>query len=63
VSKYWLVIVMLLVPGFGWATENPLSATPVLTLEQAVALALENNRSIKNADLEVSKQEDHWLSS
>ena len=57
-SKYWLVIVMLLVPGFGWATENPLSATPVLTLEQAVALALENNRSIKNADLEVSKQED-----
>src|SRR5262245_22883766 len=30
----------------------------LLTLEQAVALALENNRAVKNAELEVSKQED-----
>jgi outer membrane protein TolC len=30
-----------------------------LPLEQAVALALENNRSVKNAELEVSKEEDN----
>ncbi len=52
------LIVMLLGPAFASATEVPASPTEVLTLEQAVALALENNRTVKNTELEVSKQED-----
>jgi outer membrane protein TolC len=49
---------MFLSPAFGWATENPTSPAQTLTLEQAVALALENNRSVKSSELEVAKQED-----
>jgi outer membrane protein TolC len=59
VSKRLLpVLMMLFIPALGLATDDLPSQTRTLTLEQAVALALENNRSIKNAELEVSKQED-----
>jgi outer membrane protein len=51
-------LLLLLAPAFAWAAENPASQPEVMTLEQAVALALENNRTVKNAELEVSKQED-----
>jgi outer membrane protein TolC len=49
---------MFLSPVFGWATDDPANPVQILTLEQAVALALENNRSVKISELEVSKQED-----
>lgn len=57
-AKQFLLIALLLVPACARAAEDPANSMQVLTLEQAVALALENNRSIKNAELEVSKQED-----
>jgi outer membrane protein TolC len=53
------LVLMLLASASAWAAD-PATPTKVLTLEQAVALALENNRSIKNAELEVSKQEDSF---
>src|SRR5262245_31630986 len=54
-QRLFLVLMLLAANAFG---ADPASPTKVLTLEQAVALALENNRSIKSAELEVSKQED-----
>ena len=52
------LIAVLLVPTSASADGSPPSLTDVLTLEQAVALALENNRTIRNAELEVSKADD-----
>ena len=46
-----------------WAAENPPGAPDVLTLEQAVVLALENNRTVQNAELEVAKAEDRLAAS
>ena len=57
-AKRLLLIALLLVPVCTQGNESPANPAQVLTLEQAVALALENNRSVKNAELEVSKQED-----
>src|SRR5262245_29809100 len=56
-QRLFLVLMLLAANAFG---ADPASPTKVLTLEQAVALALENNRSIKSAELEVSKQEDSF---
>lgn len=56
--RHFLLIVVLLVPASVSAQGNSRSPTEVLSLEQAVALALENNRTVKNAGLEVSKAED-----
>ena len=56
--KRSLITLLLLIPSFGWAAENSPSSAEVLTLEQAVALALENNRAVRNSELEVSKQDD-----
>ena len=57
-SQRILLIAMLLVPALGWTAENQAGQADVLSLEQAVALALDHNRNLKNAELEVSKQED-----
>jgi outer membrane protein TolC len=56
----FMVILMLLVPASAWGSGDRSSPEEVLTLEQAVALALESNRLVKNAGLEVSKQEDSF---
>jgi outer membrane protein TolC len=54
----FFLVAVLLVPAFASADESKPSSTEVLTLEQAVALALEGNRTVRNAELEVSKAED-----
>jgi outer membrane protein TolC len=41
-----------------WGQETPVPAGAVITLDQAVALALQNNRLVKNAALEVEKAAD-----
>jgi outer membrane protein TolC len=59
VIRRFLLIVLTLTPAFALADASPSSeAGDILTLEQAVALALEGNRTVKNAELEVSKAED-----
>ncbi len=51
--------IVLLYPIIIWGQQSsPAPSGEVLTLEQAVTLALENNRQVKNAALEVGKSED-----
>lgn len=50
---------LLSLPASAWCKETKAAATaPVLTLEQAVDLAMQNNRPLKTATLEVEKAED-----
>ncbi len=50
---------VLLYPVTIWGQQsNPAPTGEVLTLEQAVTLALQNNRQVKNAALEIGKSED-----
>lgn len=49
-------IMVLSVPA--WGQEGAPPPEEVLTLERAVALALENDRPLKNAGLEVGKAAD-----
>jgi len=58
VIRHLSLIVVLVVPAFALAEGRPPSQTEALTLEQAVALALEGNRTVRNAELEVSKADD-----
>jgi hypothetical protein len=51
----FLIIVWLIPLGLSSTAQDQ---SEVLGLEQAVTLALDNNRSLKNAALEVLKQED-----
>src|SRR5207245_9468949 len=48
---------LLSLPTSAWCKETK-AAAPVLTLEQAVDLAMQNNRPLKTATLEVEKAED-----
>jgi outer membrane protein TolC len=53
---------LLATPLAGWCQQTtPTSAQP-LTLDQAVNIALQNNRSLKNARLNVENGEDEILS-
>ena len=49
--------ILLSLPTSAWCKETK-AAAPVLTLEQAVDLAMQNNRPLKTATLEVEKAED-----
>lgn len=49
-----LLLSPLQVPAFGIPPDEP----KLLTLERAVALALESNRTLRQAELEVAKQDD-----
>lgn len=55
--RYALLFVLFAFPTVNWG-QNASTAGEVLTLENAVALALENNRQIENAELEVKKAGD-----
>jgi len=59
-SLFAVVIIAALaaVAPAGRAQQPLSSAAEVLTLEQAVALALQHNRQVKNAELEAAKYED-----
>ncbi|MCI0562055.1 MAG: TolC family protein, partial [Nitrososphaera sp.] len=56
-----LVLVLLglfVIPSVTWCQEAVSPPSRLLTLEQAIATALQNNRLVKNAALEVEKSED-----
>jgi outer membrane protein TolC len=56
---YLAVFYILLLANTGWCQSSGSSSTgEVLTLDRAVMLALQNNRQVNNAALEVSKSED-----
>src|SRR5436190_19484696 len=49
---------LLTTPLAGWSQQSTPSAAEVLSLDQAINIALQNNRSLKNARLNVEKSED-----
>ncbi len=49
---------LLATPLAGWCQHNAPTAAEVLSLDQAINIALQNNRSLKNALLNVEKSED-----
>src|SRR5690349_13628583 len=54
VISLWL----LLSPSRGWADQPATSAGDVLTLDQAIEIALRDNRGIRNARLAVEKADE-----
>src|SRR5712671_234659 len=59
-SRNYLAALFLLLatPLAGWCQQSAPTAAEVLSLDQAISLALQNNRSLKNARLNVEKSED-----
>src|SRR2546425_6991394 len=59
-SKSYLAALSLLLamPLAGWCQQSTPTSAEVLSLDQAVNIALQNNRSLKNARLTVEKGED-----
>jgi outer membrane protein TolC len=49
---------LLTAPLAGWSQQSTPTAAEVLSLDQAINIALQNNRSLKNARLNVDKGED-----
>jgi hypothetical protein len=49
---------VVLISQAAWGQEGASPAAELLTLEGAVALALDNNRPLKNAGLDVGKAAD-----
>lgn len=58
VIHFAILHILILSPVTVWCQSGSASTGEVLTLERAVTLALQNNRQVKNAALEVSKSED-----
>src|SRR2546422_1690902 len=52
------VSLLLATPLAGWCQQSPPTAAEVLSLDQAINVALQNNRSLKNARLNVEKGEE-----
>src|SRR5258708_12758873 len=59
-SRNYLATLFLLLatPLAGWCQQITPSSAEVLSLDQAISLALQNNRSLKNSRLNVEKGED-----
>src|SRR6266478_1853033 len=53
---------LLATPLAAWCQQSTPTAGEVLSLDQAINIALQNNRSLKNARLNVDKDEDEILS-
>jgi outer membrane protein TolC len=54
-----VVLILLLTPLTAWCQQDTSASGEMLTLEQAIALALRDNHRVKNAELEVGKGEDN----
>src|SRR5882672_9680408 len=59
-SRNYLATLFLLLamPLAGWCQQTSPTSAEVLSLDQAINIALQNNRSLKNARLNVEKGED-----
>ena len=54
-----VVLILLLTPLTVWCQQDTSTSGEMLTLEQAIALALRDNHLVKNAELDVGKVEDN----
>jgi outer membrane protein TolC len=50
--------ILILAPQTSWCQQNSSNSGEVLTLDQAISIALKDNRGIKNAILEVEKSDE-----
>src|SRR6267142_3797137 len=58
-KNYLAALSLLLVtPLAGWGQQTTLNSAEVLSLDEAISIAVQNNRSLKNARLNVEKGED-----
>jgi len=57
-SYFAALSLLLATPLAGWCQQSTPTAAEVLSLDQAMNIALQNNRSLKNARLNVEKGED-----
>src|SRR5713226_2862275 len=57
-SYFAALSLLLATPLAGWCQQSIRTSVEVLSLDQAVNIALQNNRSLKNARLTVEKGED-----
>src|SRR4029077_12274971 len=56
---YFVALSLLLAtPLAAWCQQSPPRSAEVLSLDQAINIALQNNRSLKNGRLNVDKRED-----
>ena len=53
------VSILLLTPLTAWCQQDTSASGEMLTIEQAIALALRDNHRVKNAELEVGKMADN----
>ncbi len=59
-NRYFAALSLLLVtPLAGWCQQSAPTVAEMLSLDQAINIALQNNRSLKNARLNVEKGEDN----
>ncbi len=61
--RYFLLILITLTPGRIYCQTEQRGSNDVLTLEQAVALAISNNPGIKTAAIEIDKSADRLAAS
>jgi outer membrane protein TolC len=54
-----VALILLLSPLTAWCQQDTSASDEMLTLEQAIALALRDNHQVKNAELDVGKVEDN----
>src|ERR1044071_7779282 len=54
-----VVLILLLTPLTAWCQQDASASGEMLTLEQAITLALRDNHRVKNAELEVGKVADN----
>jgi outer membrane protein TolC len=54
-----VVSILLLIPLTAWCQQDTSASGEMLTLEQAIALALRDNHQVKNSELEVGKMVDN----
>jgi outer membrane protein len=55
---FGLLLMLLAIVASGWSQQVSYTSNDVLTLDQAIALALRQNHSVRNAELEAEKSGD-----
>src|SRR5206468_10726500 len=58
-SLFLLLPLLLVTPLSGWCQQISSASDEVLTLDQAIALALRENHSVRDAELEAGKAGDN----
>jgi outer membrane protein TolC len=58
-----LLCMLLAIPGSGWSQQVSLTSNEVLTLDQAIALALRQNHAVRDEEMETGRTRDRVAAS